>query len=105
MTADSSAIRRRRARLSDPDTSWSAQRPSDRKVSLRARVLGLHRANPGGLTDDELCAALPLEWPPSVGRSRSHLAAAGLVADSGDRRRTRRGSPANVWRLTEEGRA
>lgn len=62
---------------------------------LRERVLAHLRAH-GGATDDEIQAAL--DMPPSTQRPRRvELVRAGLVRDSGEKRKTRSGRRAAVW--------
>ena len=54
---------------------------------------------PGGLTDDELCAACEDRYGPTVKTARSRLARSGVLEDSGVRRLSGRGRAQIVWRL------
>lgn len=85
------------ARSSDPDTSHAAA-AGDRTTD-RARALAILRAHPEGLTDDAL-AELMDRRPTSAGKRRLELVHAGLVEQTDERRATRTGSPAIVWRAT-----
>ena len=73
-----------------------ATRDRDRVHRLLARCTG-------GLTDDEIGATLELGGN-SVRPRRRELVERGLVADSGDRRKTATGRRAIVWVLTRQGR-
>lgn len=69
----------------------------------RARVLeALRRRWPDGLTDDEQQQLLDMN--PSTQRPRRiELCRGGLVEDSGEKRPTRTGRMAVMWRVTEKG--
>lgn len=95
---------RRPAAMLDPDTSWQAGRTDTpgkhvARSKLRARVLELHRANPAGLTDDELAVRLPDEDKGSIAKRRGDLVAEGALVNTGKTRSTRRGCAAIVWRI------
>lgn len=67
-------------------------------------VLAAHAAHPRGLTDDELSGnLLPDEHPGSVSRRRGTLRDLGYIGDTGERRLTRWGRQAVVWRVTAAG--
>ena len=57
-----------------------------------------------GLTNSELIDLFPDENQTSVQPRTSDLARAGLIVDSGERRRNARGHLEIVWKLTEAGR-
>lgn len=80
-----------------------ANRP--RAGSQRLRVLeAIARAGVQGRTDEELEDRLEMRRP-SPGNRRGELVAGGWVRDSGQRRKTKSGSSAVVWVLTDAGRA
>jgi hypothetical protein len=95
-----------RVRPNNPSTSWEAaiSVTSDTAIDLYRRIrkallLGT------GLTDEELVERMVYLFPsfnfsPSGLRSRrSELVEAGWVEDSGEKRPTRAGRPAIVWRV------
>ena len=85
-------------RRDDPHTSWAAAQDAARGADThRARALAALRAAPDGLTDFELADRLGVQQT-SIGKRRGELRDAGLVADSGFRRRAPSGSLAIVWR-------
>lgn len=74
----------------------AAARIAPARASLRARVLELLRATPGGLTDEEIQRALAMN--PSTERPRRiELVERGEVVDSKATRPTLSGRPATVW--------
>lgn len=82
-------------RRSDPETSRAAAigvNPTDRTIAYN-----IHRAHPDGLTDDQL-AELMGRRPTSAGKRRLELVEAGLIEATAERRPTRTGSSAIVWR-------
>jgi hypothetical protein len=86
----------------DPDTSEAAARRSrtvGKRSRLRADILRLHQLHPAGLTDDALAETLVGDDRGTIARRRLDLVREGLLEDSGDRRVTRRGSQAVVWKL------
>lgn len=91
--------------LTDPQTSRSAARRA-RKGSgsplTQAIYELLKEAGPHGLTDDELCQALPGQPAGSVSKRRLDLYRAGRIETSiaGHTRLTRWGREATVWRVT-----
>jgi DNA-binding transcriptional ArsR family regulator len=85
------------ARATDPGTSWSAARDAEPNAGTnRELALRLLREHPGGLTDFELAERTGLQQT-SIGKRRGELRDAGLVRDSGERRRAPSGSLAIVW--------
>jgi len=89
----------------DPDTSVNAavEACEPERVTARLRtVMSCHSAHVDGLTDDELQRLLP-ELGHTAKARRVDLRDAGLVADHGQRRATRKGRPAVVWTITPEG--
>lgn len=83
------------ARATDPGTAHEAgnrDRTTDRQLAL-----AILRQHPAGLTDDAL-GELMERRPTSSGKRRHELVELGLVEYSGQRRPTRTGSPARVWR-------
>lgn len=91
------------SRRRDPVTSRMAgDRAPKLRAGDRAEVLRLHAANPDGLTDFEL-AALMQRQQTSVGKRRVELRDSGLIAQTEMRRPSPSGSPAIVWRITDEG--
>lgn len=107
-TPDAASDVVRMVRRRDRATSWdAASRQTDgKRAALQVRIYELLRAR-GPMTHerliDELAAGYgPAAQTPSGVRSRcSELVEAGWIADSGDRRRTRAGSPAIVWQALE----
>jgi hypothetical protein len=91
------AVRRPRARASDPETSHdAAQSISDISGDQQFILEWLNFLGP--CTDEELLNSLPSERSPSGVRTRrSELVAMNLVRDSGKRRKTRSGRNAIVW--------
>lgn len=89
------------SRRRDPTTSHDAANANQSgRHKDRQRALEIHRAHPDGLTDHEL-AALMDRVQPSAGKRRGELRDAGLIVDSGERRRTPQGSTAIVWKLKQ----
>lgn len=90
-----------RARPTDPATSHQAA-ATVAATTGRQVVLETLRAHPAGLCDEELVAVVGDRLSPSGARTRRReLVDAGLVADSGIRRRTRAGRKTIVWRVME----
>lgn len=86
------------ARRNDPDTSQlAAAKIRDRGVYRD--VLAVLREH-GPCTDFELAARLDRQQT-SIGKRRGELRDAGLVIDSGLRRKSPSGSSAIVWKLRE----
>jgi hypothetical protein len=89
------------ARYGDPDTAHQAARHitgrTEHQILDVFDLAVLTRR--GGFTDDELCAALPRVYPPTVKSARSRLSRKGALVDSGGRRVSRRGVPMIVWVL------
>lgn len=70
---------------------------------LQLRVLdALFRAGPMGCTDDDLVPITGL-LADSAGKRRLELLRRGLVISTGDKRTTRRGGSAEVWKITSAG--
>lgn len=97
-----------RARRDDPDTSHEAA-ASIRAPELRARqrdVLFVLRVNVA-CTDEELAVeyartpGVAPQSPSGLRTRRAELVALGLVADTGERRRTASGRRSTVWKVTE----
>jgi len=88
----------RMARRTDPATSHAAAADAQTNANThRARVLAaLREAGWNGLTDFELGDRLGLQQT-SAGKRRGELRDAGLVVDSGRKRRAPSGSAAIVW--------
>lgn len=91
------------ARAGDPETSWQA---ADSQTGQRLRdsqrvVLTVMRRYPGGLTDEELRAAIDRTGYPisdsGLRTRRSELVRLGRVRDTGFRRVTRAGRHTIVW--------
>lgn len=89
-------------RRTDPDTSRTAAR-AQRGGTEKAIVAEFQRAlrsGVRGLTDDELCARLPMFNPATVKTARSRLVKHHKVLEaSGGCRESRCGQPMTVWRL------
>ena len=85
------------ARASDPVTSVDAAR----SITGRAEreVLDLFEATHRGYTDDELCAALPNRFGPTLKSARSRLTNHHLLVDGGSTRPSTRGRDSIVWVL------
>jgi hypothetical protein len=84
------------ARLFDPATSYQAARVIGEGVEHA--VYRAHCAN-DGMTDDELVKGCPGFYGPTLKSARSRLAKRGLLADSGQRRKSDRGCDSIVWVL------
>jgi hypothetical protein len=93
----------RHVRLGDEQTSHDAAKASTpakrvHRSRLRAEILRIHQAHPGGLTDDELVQLLEDEHPAgSAVKRRGDLVRDGELRDSERTRRTRFGSAATVF--------
>lgn len=91
------------ARPSDPETAVEAAnahpalRGADRKAALLA-----HAAHPFGLTDFELSTLIGRQQT-SAGKRRGELRDAGLIAQTEIKRPSPSGTPALVWRITQDG--
>jgi hypothetical protein len=90
------------ARFTDPDTSQAAAASitpgrTERLVLHAFRVHAYDRDC--GMNDDELVAYCPALHGPTAKSARSRLAKAGLLVDSGVRRKSNRGRDQIVWRL------
>lgn len=77
----------------------AAKRALPRSGTKRARVLYEIATAPAGCTDDEIITRTGFLHQ-SVGPRRLELEQGGWVEDSGERRKTRMGNPAIVWKLT-----
>lgn len=95
-----------RARATDPDTSlFAAATATDGMTHTQIAVLNaLAAAGDRGMIDHDHEPVNGLKQD-TAGKRRGELADRGLVADSGTRRKTPRGSKAIVWVLTPAGRA
>lgn len=82
------------ARLTDPETSRTAGLMANLPRG-QARVLSVLSAH-DGLTDYEISTLTGL-LRGSAAKRRGELVTAGVVVDSGDRRKTDTGRPAVVW--------
>lgn len=92
-------------RIGDMDTAVAAGRAlsDDRLRDLQVKVLAaLAAAGAHGMTDDEHENVNALRAD-SAGKRRLELCRLGLVRESEDRRRTRRGAMAAVWVITSAG--
>lgn len=89
------------ARPDDHGTSLAAAASTERgaKSRLAQAILARLRRH-GPHTDDELHQAFPDELLGSISKRRGDLVAAGLVANTGATRPTRRNRPAIVWEVT-----
>lgn len=84
-------------------TSLEALEQADRAAGCRT-VLGIYAAaHPGGLTDHELTKISGQQYN-SIGRRRTDLAQAKLLADSGETRPSPHGRACIVWCITSAGR-
>ncbi len=94
------------ARATDPDTSRSAAATATDGMTHNQIVVlsALAAAGDRGMIDHEHEAISGLKQD-TAGKRRGELASNGLVADSGTRRQTPRGSKAIVWVLTPAGHA
>ena len=103
---------RARARTSDPDTShWAAASVGPLRPNQRA-VLTLLRNHPAGLTDEEMVERyqesrrgnphVPAQTSSGLRTRRKELVDAGLVADTGEKRRTVAGRATKVWGAAPE---
>jgi hypothetical protein len=85
-------------RRTDPVTSrLAAKTARGHAETNRALALEVLRSHPGGLTDFELAEITGFQQT-SIGKRRGELRDAGLVVNSGRRRRTPSGSEAIVWK-------
>ena len=95
------------SRRDDPETSHQAgQNPKfmPGRNSMAYFVLTLHLFHIG-MTDEDLAnLARNRVYDASHRKRRSDLTKAGYLEDSGDRRKTKTGSDAIVWRITQKGR-
>lgn len=94
-----------RHRRNDPATAVAAGRAlsHDRLTEMQLTVLRcLDQVGLYGLIDDEYEKMCGLRAD-SAGKRRLELARKGLVIRTGERRRTRRGAMAEVWRITTAG--
>lgn len=90
-----------RVRRDAPDTSKAVERKI-REGTLQWRLLELFRALPNhGLTDDEIERNTHLTHQ-SVSAARNTLMRKGYIADSGQRRPTRSGNEAIVWKVVPD---
>lgn len=69
--------------------------------SLRRQVYDFIKSRPQGATDDEIETGLNRSHQ-SVSARRRELVLGGFIHDQGERRKTRRGTAATVWRLRED---
>lgn len=86
-----------KARRRDADTSHAAAESIESWVQDDALLCKFAKYGP--LTDDELAAACPTWYPPTLKSARSRLKNRGLLVDSGERRPSQRGRNQIVWRL------
>ncbi len=93
-----------RHRTADPDTSVAAVRDTAGHLTHNQFVVldALHKAGTRGMLDHDHQPVNGLQQD-SAGKRRKELADMGFVADSGQRRRTPRGSRAIVWTITATG--
>jgi hypothetical protein len=91
------------SRNTDPATSHEAGQLQYNNVNDRQLVLGTHYKNQDGLNDYELSDPYHRQQN-SLGKRRTELFQAGLIEDSGLRRKGHTKSPCTVWRITEFGR-
>jgi hypothetical protein len=91
---------RPKAHLPGHDTEHAAAASiAGQAQTLRHQVLGVLRAHPAGLTDDEGATIIGgdrLRW----GRRRNELCDAGFVVATDERRKTPAGRKAIVWRAS-----
>lgn len=94
------------ARTTDPDTAHAAAATATEGMTHNqiAVLTALAHAADRGMIDHEHEAINGLKQD-TAGKRRGELVADGLVADSGQRRKTPRGSKAIVWILTPAGHA
>jgi hypothetical protein len=95
---------RPRARWSDPLTSHQAAASVTRMRRSQAAVLAVLREE-GPATDEEIAARYrtpprPMQSPSGLRTRRAELVEAGLVRDSGERRRLPSGRLGIVWEVT-----
>jgi hypothetical protein len=97
-----------RARSTDPMTSHAAAASvGDLRPNQRA-VLGLLRCHPGGLTDEQMVVhyqdsrrghpEVPAQTESGLRTRRKELVDAGLVVDTGEKRKTAAGRATKVWK-------
>ena len=97
------------ARRTDPETSHAAAESLDPTRLRRSQefVLGVLRAYPAGLTDEELREAVDRTGyaisDSGLRTRRSELVRLGLVEDSGERATTLAGRQTIVWAATSKG--
>lgn len=92
-------------RASDPDTSHMAARMTEPTAGThRGRCLRLLQEHPEGLTDFDLARLTGLQQT-SIGKRRGELRDAGMVQDSGRRRRAPSGALAIVWEVAQDAQA
>lgn len=99
MTKHSGWLRPGELPYSDRETSRQAAKDAGSRASSdRTAVLAwIREAGARGATDDEIERALDMKHQTASARRRE-LVLAGLIAPTGERRPTRSGSPAQVWR-------
>lgn len=97
---------RGKARTTDPDTSHAAAREITGRTerAILAVFDSWWDGRPNRLTDQQLCAAFPNLYAPTVKSARSRLTKQGILVDSGERRPSSRGRPMIVWKLATTGR-
>lgn len=93
-------------RALDHHTSREAGlRDLGRKGNQRQRLANAFLfAWPGGMTDEEAATLAGISLRSSPWKRCTELRSWGYIADTGFTRLTESGSPAKVWRLTDEGR-
>ena len=91
-------------RLADGDTAQlAAAMAPEMRASVKAEGHDhIRHAGAGGLTVDEIHQRMAGVHLPTLSRRVTSLLRAGMVADSGRRRKTRRNAPAVVWVAVED---
>jgi predicted ArsR family transcriptional regulator len=89
---------REHARTDDMDTSHISAEMAEDMASRQKKMIYAALVNDGPQTSDEVARNIGL-LPHQVIKRMSDLRNEGAVIDSGDRRRTRTGRPAAVWKL------
>jgi hypothetical protein len=91
-------------RLADGDTALlAAAMAPEMRASVKAEAHEhIRQAGPAGLTVDEIHQRMSGVHLPTLSRRVTSLLRAGMVADSGRRRKTRRNAPAVVWVAVED---
>lgn len=91
---------RGRTRRGDPATARHAAAKIRDTGAPAAILAAISDAGPAGLTDDELCAAIPDRHGPTIKSARSRLTNAGWLVPTGEERLSVCGEPMTAWTIS-----